>query len=112
MASLSVMVQHGERKKIFKIPIVKEESDIEYLQKEFKKEFSLNSEVIFQRFSKDWNEAVDLEPDDTIIDKDRLIAVVCAQVSVVRKFSCFYDISAKYVSMCLHILSKYLNFYH
>ena len=51
--------------------------------------------MIFQRFSKDWNEAVDLEPDDTIIDKDRLIAVVCAQVSVVRKFSCFYNISAK-----------------
>ena len=98
MASLSVMVQHGERKKIFKIPIVKEESDIEYLQKEFKKEFSWNSEVIFQRFSKDWNEAVDLESDDTIIDKDRLIAVVCAQVSVVRKFPCSYNISAsKYV---------------
>ena len=62
------MVQHGERKKIFKIPIVNEERNIEYLQKEFKKEFSLSSQVIFQRFSKDWNEAVDLEPDDTIND--------------------------------------------
>ena len=39
---------------------MKEESEIEYLQKDFKKDFSLNGKVIFQRFSEDWNEAVDL----------------------------------------------------
>lgn len=82
VAGRSVLVNYMERRKVFKIPPQKNTSDVLYLTGEFKKEFSMDfSDVIFQRFDEAWDLQVDLEPDDSINDKDKLVAVVIPKVS-------------------------------
>ena len=80
MATKSVLVSFMERKKIVKIDVEKQMSDVEFLSQEFRKEFcfesNVNVVVTFQRFDPEWGEYVDLEPDSVLNHKDKLLAVV------------------------------------
>ena len=69
----SILVNHLDRKVIFKIPKEKDVNDIEFLVLEFKKKFSIVRDTItFQRFDADWDQNVDLEKDEVLNDKDKL----------------------------------------
>ena len=63
MASKSVLVCYGDRKKVMKIATEKQTSDLEFLKLKFKEEFcfegSVDISVAFQRFDPEWNEFVD-----------------------------------------------------
>lgn len=104
MTSRSVLVNYMERRKVFKIP--NNANDVQYLTGEFKKEFSLElSEVTFQRFDEEWGLPVDLEPDKSIDDKDKLTAVVTPKlVSSCSSASSSGDYNKvllfKYISKC------------
>ena len=55
-------------------------TDMEFITKEFMREFSfesnVNINVTFQRFDPEWDEYIDLEPGSTPNHKDKLLAVV------------------------------------
>lgn len=74
----SVRISYLERKKILKIPEAKNNTDLDFLAEQFKKEFGLESDVsvIFQRFDDDWEENIDLDAESVINDKDKLNALV------------------------------------
>ena len=79
--SKQVLVTYLERKKVLKIPLEKQESDIIFLTKEFRKEFKLECgefDMSFQLFSAIFGEYVELE--DEILDKDKLKAIVQPQL--------------------------------
>ena len=76
----SVLVTYLERNKVLKIPYSNDSPDVKRLEKEFRKEFKFDSNVrliiTFQRFDRDWEEFVDLDDECTLLDKDKLKAVV------------------------------------
>jgi len=87
----SVLVSYLERRKVFKIPNCND-SDIAYLGAQFKKAFSLGiCEITFQRFDQEWGMPIDLEPNESINDKDKLIAIV----SLNSTLSCSPSTSSK-----------------
>lgn len=75
-----VLVSFMDRKKVLKIGPNTQISDISFLTKQFRKEFSyegnVNVAITFQRYDPGWDEMVDLDPDSRINDKDKLTAVV------------------------------------
>lgn len=80
MDAWQVLVSFMDRRKVLKIAPNTQISDISFLTKEFRKEFSfernVNVAITFQRYDPGWDEMVDLDPDSRINDKDKLTAVV------------------------------------
>ena len=76
----TVLLSYCERNKLVRIPNDKPESDLVYLQNEFKKLFSYKGNVSltisFQRYHKEWDTTLELDEEDTIMDKDTLKVVV------------------------------------
>jgi len=56
----SILVTYLERNKVLKIPESNKTGNVEFMEKEFRKEFKFHSNVslnvIFQRFDSDWGE--------------------------------------------------------
>lgn len=75
-----ILVTYSERSKVFCIPPSVEVPDLIYLEKESRKEFkfqaSINSEISFQHFEKEWEEYVEVEKNYTLNNKEKLKAVV------------------------------------
>ena len=71
-------------------------SDVSFLTKEFRKEFSydgnVNVVVTFQWYDHEWDEMVDLDPDSRINDKDKLTAVVAFLLSIKLTRTCLTSI--------------------
>ena len=80
MAVKQVLVSYGDRKKVLKITPNSGLSDVEFLTRSFRTEFSfkenVNVVVTFQRYDQEWGELVDSESDSVINNKDKLTAVV------------------------------------
>lgn len=78
----SVLVSYIDRNKVIRIPHGKPSGldDLQFFESEFKTLFFFQKNirlcVTFQRYDKDWEEYVDLEPTDIIENKDKLGAVV------------------------------------
>ena len=68
----TVLLSYCERNKLVRIPNDKPESDLVYLQNEFKKLFSYKGNVSltisFQRYHKEWDTTLELDEEDTIMD--------------------------------------------
>ena len=75
-----VLVSYLESNKVISIPVVKKETDIDYLSGEFKKKFAFGENVnlllTFQKFDHEWSEYVDLDKDGVLCHKDKLKAIV------------------------------------
>jgi hypothetical protein len=74
---IQVIVQLGERRKIFSI----EAADFRTLQEAneyVKGQFDLpkSEQIYLQRFDKDWNEYIDISQIEDVKDKDKLLVVV------------------------------------
>ena len=84
MSTKTVLLSHSERNKIVKIPLDKEVSDIEYLEKEFRKFFSYEGNVSiavsFHKFSLEWEDYIELDRDESVNDKEKLKVVVTPQL--------------------------------
>lgn len=80
MEAKSVLVSYADRKKVLKFDVNTKLTDMEFITKEFMREFSfesnVNINVTFQRFDPEWDEYIDLEPGSTLNHKDKLLAVV------------------------------------
>ena len=72
-------MSYGDRKKVFKIDVNSQLTDLEFVAAEFRKEFRFESNVkitfTFQRFDPECD-FIDLELGDMLNNKDKLIAVV------------------------------------
>ena len=79
MEAKSVLVSFTDRK-IFKIDLGRQMSDMAFVTQAFRKEFTIESNVnvvvTFQRFDPEWGEHIDLDPDSELHHKDKLVAVV------------------------------------
>lgn len=80
-----ILVTYLDRNKILKIPSSHSESDLKYLEKEFRREFKFHSNVhlviTFQKFDEDWGTFVELDEDVCLAYKDKLKAVVSPVLS-------------------------------
>ena len=78
--TLKVLLCYLENKKALMLPPKAEVEDLSYLNSEFLKTFSFQSNVklrvTFQRYDEMWGEYVDLDESDEIFDKDKLKVVV------------------------------------
>ena len=72
--SRSVLLSYNERNKVFTIPDRKDESDIQYLESEFRLAFSYHGNVSisisYQTFDADWNDYDELNENSSIFNKD------------------------------------------
>ena len=112
MESKSVLVSYGDRKKVLKIKVDSQLTDLEFVTKEFKKEFSFDSNVnivlTFQRFDSEWGEYIDLEPEATLNHKDKLTAVVTPTlvtptVTPTLSADTKVSVSYNYVATCMWV---------
>ena len=75
-----VLVSHWERNKKISIPEHKSEGDVEYLKKEFWKNFypekTVKPQLTFQHFDPGWEEYVDLDEDAVVPHMNKLRAIV------------------------------------
>lgn len=76
-----VLVGYLERKKRITIAEKPTENELDYLKEEFLKSFGLQKsiqlhQITFQRFDPEWNEYVDIEEGDVLLNKDKLKVVV------------------------------------
>ena len=80
MGDKVVLVQYLDRNKRINIPRLKEETDIEFLQSEFRKSFNLSGNVSivisFQRYDPEWEEYVEIENYEDVKNKEKLKVVV------------------------------------
>ena len=81
MMSKVVLLGYLERKKRIAIAEKRTENELEYLKEEFLKSFNLQStvkphQITFQRFDPEWDEYVDVEEGDVLVNKDKLKVVV------------------------------------
>jgi len=80
-----VLVSHLERNKKISIPEPNSEGDIDYLRREFLKNFyfekNVKLQITFQQFDPEWEEYVDLEEDAVVQHKDKLKAIVTPRLS-------------------------------
>jgi len=80
-----VLVSHLERNKKISIPEPNSEGDINYLRREFLKNFyfekNVKLQITFQQFDPEWEEYVDLEEDAVVQHKDKLKAIVTPRLS-------------------------------
>ena len=92
MSNKVVLVSYSERRKKFSIPATKEQSDVEFLKKEFCTAFGFHRTqdhtVMFQCYDEEFGEFVDTEEDAVFADKTKLIAVVVPLTEAAR-FSSF-----------------------
>ena len=69
-----------ERKKQFKIPLTKDETDVEFLDRSFRKAFSygnnVNVDISFQVYDDGWEEFVEIDREEEIKDRAKVTAVV------------------------------------
>lgn len=77
----TVLLSYGERNKPFTIPNKKEGSDLEYLEKEFRKFFQYEGNVsitiTFHKYHRSpWDDWVEMSSDEEVNDKDKLKVVV------------------------------------
>ena len=76
----TVLLSYLERNKVFQIPDEKNDTDLTFLEKGFRKTFSYASNVsltvTFQRYDEAWGEYIELSEDDIIRNKDKLKVVV------------------------------------
>ena len=65
---------------MFTIPDGKDETDVQYLESQFRRAFSYHGNVSvsvsFQKFDADWNEYVELDENSRIANRDKLKVVV------------------------------------
>ena len=75
-----VLLSYLDRNKLVKVPEDKSESDVEYLKREFRKEFACENQVsifiVLQRFDQEWGEYIDLDKDDIVENKMKLKVVI------------------------------------
>jgi hypothetical protein len=68
-----------------KLPQNIQSSEIQYLEKEFRKQFHFGSNVhvtvVFQRYDSDWNEYIDLDEEAVLNEKDKLKVVVSPTIT-------------------------------
>ena len=80
MSTKPVLVNYAERNKIFHIPKSIDVPDVVYLEGEFRKEFkfkrNVNLDISFQRFEKDWDDYVEVDKNGSLMNKEKLKAVV------------------------------------
>ena len=80
MAKKSVMLSYCDRNKIVDVPKEKEETDIAYLEAEFRKSFAYQNNVSilisFQKFDTEWQEYIELDEHAVVDNKDKLKVVV------------------------------------
>lgn len=80
----SILVSYFDRNKVVDVPMLKEESNVTFIKKEFRKQFSFGNqvsvEVTLQRFYKDWDEYVDLNSDDEVAKREKLKVVVTSKL--------------------------------
>ena len=78
-ATKSVLVSYLERNKVIRVPIVKEDTDLEFIRKEFIKLYSFEENVrlclSFQRSDEDWKDYIEIEGDD-IKNKEKIKVIV------------------------------------
>ena len=79
-ATKSVLVSYLERNKVIRVPIVKEDTDLEFIRKEFIKLFSFEENVrlclSFQRFDEDWKDYIEIDEGDDIENKEKIKVIV------------------------------------
>ena len=60
-----ILVSYGERNKVIIIPGTKNETDSEFLKRDFTNRFAIDERpdhvITFQQFDEDWGQYVDLE---------------------------------------------------
>lgn len=73
-----VLLTFREKKKLLKLSEHRNETDLQFLSKEFRKLFSIHSTgcLTFQRYSAEWESFIDLEDSDILLNKDKLTAVL------------------------------------
>ena len=79
-ATKCVLISYLERNKVIRVPIVKEDTDLEFIRKEFIKLFSFEGNVrlclSFQRFDEDWQDYVEIDEGDDIENKEKIKVIV------------------------------------
>uniref|UniRef100_A0A1X7T5M6 PB1 domain-containing protein n=1 Tax=Amphimedon queenslandica TaxID=400682 RepID=A0A1X7T5M6_AMPQE len=75
-----VLLSYMDRNRLVKIPEEKEGSDLSFLEKDFRKEFSyqgnIHIKITFQRFNEDWKEYIDLDNDEHVFSMEKLKVIV------------------------------------
>lgn len=87
MSSKVVLVSYMERNKKFTIPASKEQSDVEFLKKEFFTAFGIrrtqDHTVTLQSFDDEFGEFVDTKDDALFVNKTKLKAILVRQSETV-----------------------------
>ena len=80
MTTRAILITYLDRKKLLKFP---DGEGLDFLAQEFKKVFSINVnlKVHFQRFNSEFDEYVELEEEDVLHHKDKLIAITSTDSS-------------------------------
>ena len=80
----SILLSHLDRNKVLKVPSEKDETDIAYLEKEFRKALSYEGNVSitvsFHHFDEEWDDFVELDEAAVVVDKGKLKVVVTPQL--------------------------------
>ena len=77
MASHTVLLINGERRKVVEIPAGVADRDYDYLRGVFARTFSAKDEdnIHLQRYNRDWEEWVDVDEDFVAVDRERIKVV-------------------------------------
>ena len=77
MASRTVLLVNGERRKVVEIPTGVADRDYDYLRGLFARTFSAKDEanVHLQRYDRDWEEWIDVDEDFVAVDRERIKVV-------------------------------------
>ena len=85
MVEKLVLISYLGRNKLFKIKPEEGISDLNVLERDFKKEFKFHSnvrlQVTFERFDRDWDEYVELDTQCILGPKEKLKAVVTSTLA-------------------------------
>ena len=92
MASKPILLRYQENRKKVVIPAEKTESDLEFLESSFCTHFKFQNQVnlviSFQRFDKDFEEFVDLEPDEELLDLNVIVTPILISPQTVSSTFC------------------------
>ena len=77
MATRTVLLISGERRKVVELPAGVADHDYDYLRCVFVRTFSAKNEanVHFQRYDREWEEWIDLDEDFVAVDRERIKVV-------------------------------------
>ena len=85
MSLKNILLSYLERNIFVKVPQNLQSSEIQYLEKEFRKLFhfgtNVHMTVIFQRYDTDWNEYIDLDEEAVLNEKDKLKVIVTPTIT-------------------------------